>query len=920
MTLTKKTVLSVSALMLTGLLLMSAVLLIYITGKFKETEIQSALKDMARVRGVLEREVDSVDSYCKDYAFWDDTYNFMERYNSNYITSNFNAPYLKTQRIHFICHVNLSGRIIYKALYRSGSYEPADLTELEDQRSVLHAIASEKELKVKKGIINTSLGYMMVSSRPVSDSYMKAPPRGKLIMGRFLSSEEMARISSMLKVNVDLLPRDGLVLNSAGGFIDGTEDNEGNKFKIVIGHQVIKIYSVLKDILGNPVAVALLDYNRDIKGIGVQTVKFTLLLVTALSLLLMGLVLYFLKMGVLKPVEKLTAEALEITKNRNFSKRLEESDVDEFLTMARSFNSILDMLVDTNVNLEAKVIERTSALTTVNQELLLMRQIFEYSLEGIIITNSSAEILSVNPAFTSITGYSHEEVAGKNPRMLKSDLHDSFYFEGMWKSLMTTGYWASEIWNRHKDGKAYPEWLSISAIRDISGGITHYVGIFHDISDIKRQEELIKYQAYHDALTGLPNRILLKSRIDKAISHSTRNRNRFGVIFLDLDNFKTINDSLGHAIGDLLLKEAANRLRRLARNDDTVARLGGDEFIILVEDIADEKPSVILSRRIIQAFREPFTIKGNNLHVGASIGIAMYPEDGEESDSLIKNADAAMYRAKDEGRQTFALFKPSLNESVARKLRIENELRQAINESNFEVYYQPKMDIRSGNIMGMEGLVRWKHVQGMISPAEFIPLAEEIGLISEIDRIVMHKALREVGELINSGMVSLRLALNCSAKSLHYRGLPDVISSALSKYNIRPEWFELEITETSIMRDIEASRAILYMLLETGIAITLDDFGTGYSSLSQLKNLPIHSLKIDRSFIREVENNRNDAHITESIIAMSRRVGIEVVAEGVEKETQLEFLRNAGCDIAQGYLISKPVPMKELKVFIGVSN
>jgi diguanylate cyclase (GGDEF)-like protein len=471
-----------------------------------------------------------------------------------------------------------------------------------------------------------------------------------------------------------------------------------------------------------------------------------------------------------------------------------------------------------------------------------------------------------------------------------------------------------------RTAKAYPEWLSLSAIKDLGGNITHFVGIFHDISDIKRQEELIKYQAYHDALTGLPNRILLKSRIDKAIAHSARNKNRFGVIFLDLDNFKIINDSLGHAIGDMLLKEAADRLRRIARTDDTGARLGGDEFIILGEDIADEKPSVILSRRIIQAFKEPFCIKENNLHVGASIGIAMYPEDGEESDSLIKNADAAMYRAKDEGRQTFALFKPSLNESVARKLKIQKELRQAINDSNFEVYYQPKMDIKSGSIMGMEGLVRWKHAQGIISPAEFIPLAEEIGLISEIDRIVMHKAFREAGELINSGVISMKLALNCSAKSLHYKGLPEIISSALSKYNFKPEWFELEITETSIMRDIEASRAILFMLLETGISITLDDFGTGYSSLSQLKNLPIHTLKIDASFIREIENNRNDAHITESIIAMSRRVGIEVVAEGVEKESQLEFLRNVGCDIAQGYLISRPIPMKELKVFIGVSN
>jgi len=918
MTLTKKTVISVSLLMLAGLILMSALLFIYITFKFRETEIQNAKKDMVRILGVLKREIDAVDSYCKDYAFWDDTYYFMIRYDENYVSSNYNVPYLKTQRIHFICHVNLKGKIVYKAVYKPDSFEPADFNEITKDNSVLRDILSVKNLKEEKGLINTSLGYLMISSRPVSDSYMKAPANGKILMGRFLAREELARISSMLKVNMEILPLDAGGISSFGITDNGRKGS--NNFSVKCGNDVIRIYSALNDLRGNPIAAALLNYQRDIKAIGVQTVKFTLLLVTVLSLLLMGLVLFFLRREVLQPVEGLTAEALEITRNRDFSRRLPESEVDEFLIMARSFNSILDMLVDANSNLEAKVIERTSALTTVNQELVLMRQIFEYSLEGIVITNSEAEILSVNPAFTSITGYTSEEVAGENPRMLKSDLHDNFYFENMWKSLKATGHWASEIWNRHKDGKAYPEWLSISAIRDLNGNTTHYVGIFHDISDIKRQEELIKYQAYHDALTGLPNRILLKSRIDKAIAHSTRNKNRFGVIFLDLDNFKVINDSLGHAIGDLLLKEAADRLRRIARNDDTVARLGGDEFIILVEDIADEKPSVILSRRIIQAFREPFCIKGNNLHVGASIGIAMYPEDGEESDSLIKNADAAMYRAKDEGRQTFALFKPSLNESVARKLKIENELRQAINDTNFEVYYQPKMDIKSGSIMGMEGLVRWKHAQGIISPAEFIPLAEEIGLISEIDRIVMHKAFREVSELINSGMVSMKLALNCSAKSLHYKGLPDIISSALSKYNFKPEWFELEITETSIMRDIEASRAILYMLLETGISITLDDFGTGYSSLSQLKNLPIHTLKIDASFIREIENNRNDAHITESIIAMSRRVGIEVVAEGVEKETQLEFLKNAGCDIAQGYLISRPIPMKDYKVFIGISN
>jgi sensor domain CHASE-containing protein len=439
MTLTKKTVLSVTVLMLAGLFLMSVLLWLYITFKFRETEIQNAGKDMIRILGVLDREIDAVDSYCKDYAFWDDTYNFMHRYDSKYISGNFNAPYLKTQRIHFICLVNAAGRVIYKAVYKPDSFEPAGFDELKNSISVLSEVVYGKELKNEKGLINTSLGYLMLSSRSVSDSYMKAPPNGRILMGRFLSSEELARISSMLKVNMEILPLDKGGLSYFG--IKDTNKQNGNSFSVECGSDVIRIYSVINDLRGNPVAVALLNYQRDIKAIGLQTVKFTLFLVTILSLLLMGIVLFFLRKGILQPVENLTTEALEITRNRDFSKRLPESDIDEFLIMARSFNSILDMLVDANVNLEAKVIERTSTLTTVNQELILMRQIFEYSLEGILITNANADILSVNPAFTSITGYSSEEVAGENPRILKSDLHDNFYFENMWKSLTTTGHW-----------------------------------------------------------------------------------------------------------------------------------------------------------------------------------------------------------------------------------------------------------------------------------------------------------------------------------------------------------------------------------------------------------------------------------------------------------------------------------------------
>ncbi len=904
--------------MLAVSLMMSVCLWIYISFKFEETEKRNSERSMTRVLGVLEREVSVLDSFCRDYAFWDDTYNFVTGYNEKYVRDNFSVSYLKTQKIHFICLVSTKGKIIYKAVYNPQTYEPAIPGELKDHSPMLHSLFSDSMLKSVKGIINTSEGNMMVSSHPVSDSRMKAPPRGRLIMGRYLSTEEVAGISSMLRTDVRLTdPEHNREISDA--LVKGINPDR-KSFITETGTDSIRVYSMLTDILGNPAAVVLLNHSRDIKSIGIQTVKFTLVLIAFFTILLFSALVFFLKSSVIRPVRLLTDTAWDITREHDFSKRLSEVNVDEFSMLARSFNSIVDMLCMANVNLEARISERTAALIEANRELTLMHQIFIHSLEGIVITNADVEIQNVNPAFTDITGYSPEEVIGKNPRILKSDLHDRFYFEKMWKSLMITGQWSGEIWNRHRDEKAYPEWLSISVIKDEDGKITNYVGVFHDISDAKRQEELIRHQAYHDSLTGLPNRMLLTSRIDRAIAHSARNNSRFGLIFLDLDNFKNVNDSLGHAMGDLLLKEAAEKLRRIARNDDTVARLGGDEFIILVEDITDEKPAVILARRIILAFKESFNIKNNSLHVGASIGIAMYPEDGQEPESLIKNADIAMYRAKDVGRQTFALFKPSLNESVARKLKLENELRLAISESNFEVYYQPKMDIRNGTVTGMEGLVRWKHTNGIINPGDFIPLAEEIGIINEIDRIVKQKAFTEVGELNHSRQVPHRLALNCSAKSLNFKGLPDIISSALSKYNFKPEWFELEITETSIMRDIAASRAILYMLLETGICVTLDDFGTGYSSLSQLKNLPIHALKIDRSFIWELDQNRSDAHITESIIALSHSIGVEVVAEGVENSAQLDFLRNAGCDLAQGYFISRPLPITDFIAFTGISR
>ncbi len=913
MGLSRKAVTGISIILAVSLTAVSLSLWLYITFQFNQTELVEAEKDMNRFIEIINLETDSVNSLCRDYAFWNDTYDFAVTRSQKYIKQNFDAQYMKMQNIQFVCIINLRGEVIYSVFFTTSEkgYVRSEFDEITRPGSALNGIArsSIKRKFDEKGLIVTSKGILVMASNPVSDDFMKAVPRGKIVMGRLLDDNLIKRICSIQKVRGEISPfsPDNTFMNgvlkklSSGktGIIFQTEDD------------YISSYSMLRDINNAPAALLKLHYQRDIKALGVQTVRISSIIILLSGFIILVFIFVFMKKNILSPIEGLTERAVYIHKCSDFESRLPIRTDDEISTLAWSFNTLLDRLAEINRSLEKKVEERTKDLKKANQELMLMEQVFIHSLEGISITDRDANILKVNPAFTSITGYTPEEVTGQNPRILKSEHHEQKYYLDMWRNLTENGNWANEIWNRHKDGKAYPEWLSISAIKDSNGEITHYVGLFHDISDIKRQEEFIRHQAFHDSLTGLPNRPLLLNRIDRAIAHAKREERKFAIIFLDLDNFKNINDSLGHAVGDILLREVSDRLRHIARSVDTVSRIGGDEFIILIEDMSDEKPAVSLAQRIIDIFKKSFHIKEYVLHVGTSIGIAIFPEDGNDTDVLIRNADTAMYRAKENGRANFTMFTNSLNESVARRLRLENELRQALEVTEFEVFYQPKFDIRTGLIAGMEGLVRWRHNGGLISPDDFIPLAEETGLIIEIDKIVMDIAFRETGPVINSGQTPLKLSLNCSAKALYMKELPAIISDALNKHNISPGCFELEITETSLMKNIRESMPVLYSLLETGISIALDDFGTGYSSLSHLKNLPINSLKIDRSFIWEMEKNESDSHITESIIALSKKVGVEVVAEGVEKGEQLQILKKAGCDFAQGYYISRPLPLGE---------
>lgn len=571
--------------------------------------------------------------------------------------------------------------------------------------------------------------------------------------------------------------------------------------------------------------------------------------------------------------------------------------------------------------MENVVAERTTSLRLANEELQLMARVFEHSLDGISITDGDGKILRVNPAFSAITGYPPGEVVGKTPRILKSDRHDDDFYRRMWASILSEGQWEGEIWNRRKNGEAYPEWLSISSITNEAGEPTHYVAVFHDISEIKRSEELMKHQAYHDALTGLPNRLLLLDRLKVAMNHSRRTGDRLALLYLDVDNFKTVNDSLGHSVGDLLLMSFAHRLKNLLREQDTVARLGGDEFVVMVEDTEGESSAVAVGERILDSLSAPFMIKGHELYVTASVGITIFPEDSDTPDALIKNADLAMYRAKETGKNNCQLFTLAMNERAQQRLVLEKNLRKAIEGRHFEVWYQPKVHLPTGGVIGMEALVRWRREDGSLTPPlDFIPLAEETGMIVPIGEQVLEAACRQAKAWHGSGYGHLALAVNLSVRQLSYKGLIDFIERLLRRTDIDPSLLEFEITETAIMSRVEQAVAVLEEIRRLGAHIAVDDFGTGYSSLYYLKRFPIRGLKVDRSFVSNLPSDADDLAIVRTVVSMARGLGLHVTAEGVETIAQMETLRSLDCDFAQGYLYSPPLSAQDFERLLETSG
>jgi diguanylate cyclase (GGDEF)-like protein/PAS domain S-box-containing protein len=566
------------------------------------------------------------------------------------------------------------------------------------------------------------------------------------------------------------------------------------------------------------------------------------------------------------------------------------------------------------------LVDVTGRLMT-EEQMRKLSSALEQTADSVVITDHQGTIEYVNPGFERTTGYSRDEALGQTPRLMKSGKQGAGFYKKLWDTILAGEVFSEVFVNRRKDGSLYYEEKTISPLKGPAGQVTHFVATGKDVTERMQTQERLQHMAQHDALTELPNRVLFLDRLKQALARARWHQRLVAILFVDMDRFKTINDTLGHEVGDKLLQALAERFTASVREGDTVARFGGDEFVVLLDDVASEKDIGAVAQKVLEVLAPPFAIDGRDLYITASIGVSLYPNDGEDSTTLLKNADIAMYRAKDAGKNTYQFYSSDMSARAFERLTLESSLRRAIERDEFRLYYQPQIDTASGAILGVEALLRWQHPDfGLVAPAEIIPLLEETGLIVPVGNWVLRTACEQLRTWHIAGWPQLRMAVNLSPRQFQTAGLAEAIERGLSTLGCNPELLELEITESVLLQHTAATLEALEALSALGVRMAIDDFGTGYSSLSYLRRYSIDTLKIDRSFVHDVPGDADDSALASAIIVLAQSLKLDVIAEGVETEAQRDFLRARGCHLMQGYLFSQPVPAEEIPRLLETRN
>jgi diguanylate cyclase (GGDEF)-like protein/PAS domain S-box-containing protein len=572
---------------------------------------------------------------------------------------------------------------------------------------------------------------------------------------------------------------------------------------------------------------------------------------------------------------------------------------------------------DADTRYTVAVVEDVTEKKRLEDHMRLAATVFESTGEGLFVTDEKRRIIHVNPAFSEITGYDSAEVVGRTPRFLASGRHQPEFYDQMFRTLAETGKWQGEIWNRRKTGEMFAEWLNISVVRDERGELTNYVAVFSDITSRKQDEERLSYAANHDPLTRLPNRTLFQERLSRALTRAHRNQSIVALLFIDLDFFKQVNDTLGHLAGDILLQQVADRLSSCVRQGDTVARLAGDEFTVILEDITEPRDGAVVAHKILSLLAEPFDLQGHEARISSSIGVALYPSDGGDAQTLIKLADAAMYRAKHQGRNACRFHSESINAQAFERLALEGALRHAVERGEFLLHYQPIFDARGGEVVSVEALLRWRHPDfGLIMPNQFLPLAEETGLIVPMGRFVLAEACRQAKAWLDAGHAGLKVGINLSSRQLRAPELVEDIAAALESSGLPPSALELDVPESVIIERSQDGDATFAQFKTLGVGMAIDGFGAGYSSFAFLRRLPCSTLKIDQSFVRDAAAGAEESEIVTAIVAVARGLHLSVVAPGIESTEQMAHLAKYDCDMVQGFLFAHPMPADELAAFL----
>ncbi len=643
------------------------------------------------------------------------------------------------------------------------------------------------------------------------------------------------------------------------------------------------------------------DFYRPLQNL--KTLFFALL---CCGIFLAFLISYYLSIYVTAPLNALLKKISE-EQDISAPTKIYASDKNEIEELSNHFSEYVRQLKDRNEKLHELLQEQIRTSLDIN----IYKEIFENIVEGISITDIEGTIVSANPAFERITGYSAREAVGKNPRILKSHKHPPMFYEKMWKMLQEKGFWSGKIWNKRKNGEVYPEWLTISAVKDKTGKVTNYAAVFNDITELVQQQERIQFLAYHDHLTKLPNRLMVQEKLEQMISECRRREEKLICLICDLENFKAFNDSLGQEGGDGLLNLFVERLRPLLRLEDILGRIGGDEFVILVkEEDASAEEALAISRRIFSACTDPLQLDGHLIYLTTSIGIAFFPDDATEGDELLKRAMLTLNNAEKTKGNSVSFFNPALETEAKKKTMYLARIREGLANNEFVPFFQPKVNLATGRVSGMEALARWMSDGRLVSPAEFIPVAEDSGLIIQMSRQIYAKAFRQTAALIEQGY-KLKLSVNLSPLQLQSVSFLEDLLTLQRESGLAAEHIELEITESTLFENTDRVLSLLNSIVDAGFTISIDDFGTGYSSLQYLKQLPLSALKVDMSFVSGIGKNKDDEQLIRTIAMLAKQFGLQIVAEGVEEKAQVDFLRRLGCNDGQGYYFAKPLALKE---------